>query len=155
MLKKGRQLKSEPASIENIKRFFVNNPHDDFVLIEDAFRAWGRKDPEDMEKNKQWLSNVLYHLRYWNLISPVYSYDSGRKKLDKLRLTLKGKQALGRLEDESKPENGNSHAVSTNGKLTLGQVMAEIPRIKQENPGLTIKFEVTLDETKKGSSVAP
>ena len=155
MSKKGRQLKSEPASIENVKRFFTNNPNDDSVAIEDAFRAWGRKSPEDMERNKQWLSNVLYHLRYWNLISPVYSYASGRKKLDKLRLTLKGKQSLGRLEGENKPENGSRHTLNENGKLTLGQVISEMPRIKEENPGLNIKFEVVLNEMKKDSGANP
>lgn len=144
-MKSNKKIKSESASIENVKRFFSTTPNDDVVSIAEAFRAWGRQNPENMEANKAWLSNVLYHLKYHNLIAPVYAFSSGRRKLDELRLTLKGKRALGRLEDTNKNENGT--IPSTNGSsnpYSFNDVMKIIAKLRKENPDYEITFDVKL-----------
>lgn len=133
---KRRIIKTREAAIENVKRFFSNSPDVDSISIEEAFVAWGRPDPENAQAHKAWLSNMLFHLKYHNLVTPIYSFDSGRKRLTELQLTLEGKKSLGRIESANEPRNGER-------TVSLGEVMKAIPKIKKENPDFNITFSVT------------
>lgn len=140
-----KKIKSKDSAIENVKRFFSNTPNDDVVSIVDAFVAWGRPNPENTEANKAWLSNILFHLKYHNLITPIYTFNSGRKKLDKLQLTLAGKRALGRIEGNSDSDNGISLHTSSNGSsMSFTDVMKIVAKLRKENPDYEITFDVKL-----------
>lgn len=134
-----KKIKSREASVENVKRFFSNTPNNDVVSINDAFLAWGRD--LNNEDNKAWLSNLLFHLKYHNLITPIYSLISGRRKLDQLRLTLEGKRALGRIEGSTNNEvqtrtNGNISSLSI---IDLTKLMAQFQKENKDN------YEITFD----------
>ena len=135
------KIKSKDASVENVKRFFLNTPNDDIVSINDAFLAWGR-DLSNVD-NKAWLSNLLSHLKYHNLITPIYSVINGRRKLDKLRLTLEGKRALGRIEGSvnSKDKIPTNENVNS---LSIADVMKIVARLRRENSDYDITFDVKL-----------
>lgn len=139
-MQKGRIIKTKGAAVENVKRFFSNAPDADSISIEEAIIAWGRPDPEDIEAHKAWLSNVLFHLKYHDLVTPVYSFDSGRKKLKALRLTLEGKKSLGRIGTVKEAENGEE-------TLSLDEVIKAIPKLRKENPDFNIVFNVTQKES--------
>ncbi|KKQ43429.1 MAG: hypothetical protein US60_C0002G0037 [Microgenomates group bacterium GW2011_GWC1_37_8] len=140
-----RKIKSKDASIANVKRLFSNAPDKDTISIEDAFIAWDRPNPEDVEANKAWLSNMLYHLKYHNLLTPVYSFSSGRKKLEKLQLTLEGKKALGRIEGEQNSEIGSiTSSKKADESHSFIDVMKIIAKLREDNPEYDITFDVKL-----------
>lgn len=146
-MKNSKKIKSEITSIENVKRFFANSPDVDEISLAKAFLAWGRPNPDNIEGNKAWLSNMLSHLKYHDLLVPVYTFDSGRKKLSKLRLTLKGKKMLGRIEGtqyvENAPiaiKNGSANSIS------VEDIMRVLPKLRQDNPEFNITFSVTPKE---------
>lgn len=140
MLQKAK-YKSKPSAIETVRRLFSSSPNDDFVLIEDAFRAAGR-DIEKVEENKAWLSNKLPTLKYHNLLTVHYSYDTGRRKLDKLQLTLEGKRSLGRIDEPSSEGNGE---IATNGNTSsIIDIMNIVAKLQKKHPEFDITFDVKL-----------
>ena len=140
-----RKVKNKETAIENVKRLFSNAPKDDSIFIKEAFEAWGRPDPDDMEANKAWLSNMLFHLKYHNLLKPVYSFSSGRKKLDRLQLTLEGKKILGRIEGEHKSDsNNNVLPKKSEEPLSFNDVMKIVANLRKDNPEYDITFDIKL-----------
>jgi hypothetical protein len=131
-------IKSKSAGIETLKRFFSHTSADE-VSIEEAFQAAGRPI-EKPEANKAWLSNKLTTLKYHNLLSVNYAYDSGRRKLDKLRLTLEGKRALGRIEESSHDNN----EVKTNGSTSIADIMKTVAQLRKSYPEFDITFDIKL-----------
>lgn len=143
-MKTGKKLKSKPASIENVKRFFSNTPDSDSVSVDDAFVSWGR-NLEKKKANMAWLSNVLFHLKYHNLIKPVYDYGSGRKKLDAIQLTFEGKRALGRIEGNSDEDFTSSTPTNSHSNSkTITDVMKIVAKLRQDNPEYDVTFDVKL-----------
>lgn len=135
-----RKIKNLDSAIDNVKRFFSNSPDSDVVSIEDAFKAWGRPET-DPEKNKAWLSNVLFHLKYHDLVSPIYSYSHGRKRIEKLQLTMKGKKVLGRIgiDDDTAVQNKSN-------LISIEDILKALPKLRQENPDFNITFSVSPKE---------
>lgn len=140
-MKQTAKYKSRPAAIETVKRLFSASPNDDFVLINDAFRAAGR-DIEKVVENKAWLSNKLPTLKYHNLLTVHYSYDTGRRKLDKLQLTLEGKRALGRIDESAREENGAS--VRNGETSSITDIMKIVAHLQKKHPEFEITFDVKL-----------
>ena len=138
-----RVIKKEDSSIDNVKRFFSTSLNSDVVSIEEAFKAWGRPD-SDPEKNKAWLSNVLFHLKYHDLVTPVYSYTHGRKRIEKIQLTLKGKKALGRIG--SATESESKERVEQNGEIKIEDILKALPKLRKENPDFNITLSVSPKE---------
>lgn len=139
------KIRLKKSAIENVKRLFINSPNEDVVSLKDALRSWGRPDPENVEANKPWLSNLMTHLSYHNLVVPVYSYGDGRKKLDKLQLTIEGKRALGRIAEDVDKTNQNSYVTSGYGNcVDFKNVTDVIARLKRANPEFEIVFEMRL-----------
>ncbi len=138
------KYKTKSSAIDNVKRIFSNTPADS-VSLQDAFQAWGR-DLEKFEENKSWLSNIMTHLKYHNLIVPTYSSKTGYRKLDKLQLTLEGKKALGRTDGNyehdstliTNPMNDNHIP------LDIKNVMRMVSQLRKENPDYEIMFDVKL-----------
>jgi len=138
-----RKIKTKEAAIENVKRLFSNTPEKDSVSIKDAFVAWQRPNPENVEENKAWLSNMLFHLKYHNLLNPVYSYRSGRKTLDKLQLTFEGKKALGMINSELGTSDTDT-SINNGLSLSFTDVMKIIAKLRKDNPDYEITFDVRL-----------
>ena len=136
-------MKTRESAIENVKRIFTNTA-EDVVSLQDAYIAWGR-NTENEVKNKEWLSNKLTYLKYHNLVKPVYSYKSGRRKLEKLQLTLEGKRELGRIEDSPHTNSVASLAIkSDDNPLSIADAMKIVAKLRKENPDYEISFDVKL-----------
>lgn len=138
------KVRSKKSSIENVKRLFSNSPDNDEISLEEAFRSWGRTNPENVEAHKPWLSNVMTHLTYHNLVRSVYSYDEGRRKLKGIALTHEGKRALGRVEGHADHQDISSD--NGNGTFSVGNVMKIVASLRKDNPEYEITFDVKLKE---------
>jgi hypothetical protein len=139
------KYKSIEATKENLKRIFVNSPSADTISLEDAFVGWGRPDPNDIEKNKGWLSSELVHFKYHNLLSPMYSFSNGRRRLVKLQLTLDGKKALGRIQTEQQTEQKIETRMNGNQvPVTFADVTRLVAQFKKNNPEYEVNFDVKL-----------
>jgi hypothetical protein len=139
------KIKTKESSIENVKRLF-SNTSEDSTSIHEAYAAWGR-DLEKVEDNKSWLSNLLTHLKYHNLVVPVYAFKSGHRMLDGLRLTIEGKKALGRIEDSAIGSMGNSSTPEgSSSNSTLTDVMKTIAKLRRQYPEFQITFDIKLKE---------
>ncbi len=141
------------AATETVKRLFSNSPNSDVISIDEVFVAAGRGELSQ-ERNMAWLSNKLTHLKYNGLVKALYTYD-GRKKLDRLQLTLEGKKALGRV-DAGSPTGQNEerpHALDNivvGGSASLEDVANAVQSFQDQNPKYEVIFEVKL---RKGSLV--
>lgn len=136
------KYKSKDSAIEVLKRLFSSSPNDDFVNINDAFHAAGR-DIEKEAENKAWISNKLPTLKFHNLITVKYSYDTGHRKLDRLFLTLEGKRALGRIGDTINEINKNVNY--GNGSIdSIVDIMNIVAQLKKKHPEFDITFDVRL-----------
>lgn len=150
---KNKKIRSKNVAIENVKTFFSNTPNDDVASLEDAFRAWGRPNPENIEENKAWLSNKLTALKYHNLVTPIYVHKDGRRKLEKLRLTLEGKKALGRIEGYSEDDknNENSHSKNSgNSSNDFSDIYKKVAEWQKNHQEFEVEFNVKLKNTNKG-----
>lgn len=139
-----RKIKSREASVENVRRIFANTPNKDSIKLKEAFVAWERPNPDNIDKNKAWLSNMLYHLKYHNLLTPIYSYNKGRKTLDSLKLTLEGKKALGRIKNYEETKNGDPHDEQKFNTPSFIDVMKIVAKLREDNPDYAITFDVKL-----------
>lgn len=130
------------AAIENIKTLF-RNTDSDMLSIEEAAKAWGREDIPK-EKNKIWMGIRLTHLKYHNLVQPIYSRRNSRRVLDKIQLTLEGKKALGLVDsggqnpDEIRPLDSNIKSPS--------DVMKIVSQFQKTHSEYQITFDIRLKE---------
>ncbi len=134
------KIKSRPSVEAMVRKFFANTQGDS-VSLDDAFRNWGR-DTENEAKNKQWLSNKLPHMKYYNLVEPVYAYRNTRRVLDKLHLTQEGKRIMDRTANGTVSVAETPMPMHTNGKLTLDDFLKAVPQIRGDHPELEINVEV-------------
>ncbi len=135
------KFKSKESAIDAVKRMFASNPIDDTVSIEQIFSTWGRPQDVKHEINKGWLSNKLTALKHHNLVVPLYKFEDGRKKLDKIQLTTEGKRALGRIINSHEHEDISKRP---NVVFSIGDVMAIVAKLKKDNPEYEINFDVRL-----------
>lgn len=135
---------SRDTSIETVRRLFSAKPDEDVVSVQDAFFAVGR-DIEKIKENKDWLSNKLTHLKYHNLVKPVYSFKSGYRTLEKIQLTLEGKKALGRFEEDHVNNDMSTLTINSNGSSpSFTNLMKIVAKLRKENPDYEITFDVRL-----------
>jgi hypothetical protein len=137
-----KKYKSLGAATETLRRFFANNPDTDEITINDIFEATGRGD-KDAGNNMAWLSNKLTTLRYHNLVDSTYSYH-GRRKLEKISLTLAGKRALMRVQDGVRPEIVSVPHLGTpvKGKVSINDALAIVKELKEEYPDFEIELTI-------------
>ena len=135
---------SEGAATETLQRIYSNSPDSDVVRLGDIFIATERT-AIDEGTNRNWLANKMTQLRYHNLINPVYRFD-GRKRLDGVQLTIKGKRALGRLDAdliEDVTENTNITPLKTGvSSLTLDDILEAVATLQEKHSGWDIQFTV-------------
>lgn len=139
--------KSRSTAVHMLKRIFKNTP-EDFINLEGVFNAWGR-DLSKLEDNKSWFSNKIPHLKYHELVTPVYSYGNGPRRLEGIELTLEGKRELGRTGETVSINNGvspltNGHIAS---KVTLEGAMDIVKQLKEVYKDT---YEITFDVKLKG-----
>lgn len=141
--------KTRSTAVQMLKRIFKNTP-EDFISLEGVFNAWGR-DLNKLEENKSWFSNKVPHLKYHELVTPVYSYGNGPRRLEGIELTLEGKRELGRIGGSIEAtQEVLPLAAYTNGhnsKVTLEGAMDVIKQLKEAYKDT---YEITFDVKLKG-----
>jgi hypothetical protein len=139
------KYKSRASMEGTVKRFFAHTS-DDTLSLDDAFNAWGR-DMTEVEKNKQWFSNKLTNMKYYNLVTPVYTVRNNRRVLEQIQLTLEGKRVMGRVGENGITENGVQPSINGNGKkIDFKEAMDMIKELKRQNPDFEITFTAKLRE---------
>lgn len=136
--------KSRATAVQNLKRMFKNTP-EDHISLQDVFVAWGRDLSKEVD-NKAWLSNKLTHIKYHDLITPVYSYNTRPRRLERLELTLEGKRELGRIgatgsSDENSTPSSNGHS-----SASLADLTKLVKQFQKENAEFEVTFSVRLKE---------
>jgi hypothetical protein len=91
------KYRSKETAIDNLRQFF-SKMEQDAITLEEAVKAWGGRENYSNEQNENWIRNKLTHLKYHNLIKPVYKLRNGRRVFDRIQLTLEGKKAIRRIE---------------------------------------------------------
>jgi hypothetical protein len=142
-------IRSRSAAIHILSRLFANTSAD-FIPLVEVFRAWGRPNPENLELHKGWLSNVMIHLKHYNLVTPGYSFGHGPRKLKEIRLTTEGKRALGRLSEIKNISDVNVDLKYSMQNPTVSDVLNVIRSFKKQNQDfdVTFSFDVKLKDVK-------
>ncbi len=130
---------SRESAIDTAKQIF-SRTQGDSVTPREAAVAWGREAMSEKD-NRRWLDNKMIHLKYHNLIMPVYSRRNSRRVLDRIQLTLDGKRAIGRIET-TKDDTHKSLQL-------LSDLTKQVAKFRQDNPDYQIIFEVKLKEVKE------
>lgn len=142
---KSKTMVSEKAAIQLLGRLFTN-PGSDELTLEQAYEAAGRGD-RDPETNRNWLNTVIVKLRQHSLISTIDKYENSRTKLDKLRITAVGRNALGWPSNNFMPANVGYVSVPTKPQAMSSTDLAKaIAVFRNENPDFDVVFEVKLKE---------
>lgn len=163
IIKMYMKYKKEQSAIKNLKRIFRNTPESDSILLDDIYPIFGR-DLTKAKSNKNWITNVMSHLRYHNLIASTYTYYTGKRVLSGLQLTMKGKKALGRIDTSTKDYDflGAPNAVYplSNNNLfkipdltemkmerdldNVSNILKAIAKLKNDHPEFEIIFDMKL-----------
>ncbi len=159
------KYKSKQSSIRNLKKFFSSVPDSDSITLEDAYKAFNR-DLSKTQSNKNWITNLMTHLKWNNLVLPVYSSsDAGRRILIGLQLTMEGKKCLGRIQPVA-TINQNHLSYSKSFELpslddmfthpnavekrpvesldSVSDIMKAIAKLKENHPEFEIIFDMKL-----------
>lgn len=134
------KMRSLEASTESIKRIFGEDENTFFVTVEQAANNAGRGNKSRVE-NVSWLSTLANHLKYHDLVKVIYSYR-GRKRLDGLQLTAKGREIIGHSELIS--ENDVAGDNKTPRQISFSDVMKVVAKLRTDNPEYDIVFDVKL-----------
>lgn len=143
------KYKSKQSSTRNLKVFFKNMPESDSVTLQEAYVAFGR-DLSKEQSNKNWITNLMTHLKWHNLIIPTYSTsDAGRRVLKGFGLTMEGKRALGRIEVAKVGEYmqpNTTYLLPNQGEreIEVSDIMNAIAKLKEKHPEFEISFDMKL-----------
>lgn len=132
---------SKESAINTTKQLF-SSTETDAVTLTEAAKAWGREDYSE-KKNRRWLDNKMTHLKYHNLITPVYIRRNSRRILDKIQLTLEGKKAIGKIESQ----NDKVSVGTMTDDISFNEVMKLISKLRETNPEYQITFDIKLKGT--------
>jgi len=131
---------NQNSATNTLKRFFAQSPESDEVTLQDIWRATGRTH-YDEPANLAWLYNKMSLLRYYNLIDTKYKMD-GRKKIDRLALTLEGKRILGRVTGGDKSQAPVGRPSSR--VVTLQAIAEDIDEFMRQNPSIRLDLDIKL-----------
>jgi hypothetical protein len=116
----------------------------DEVTLAEAV-AIDRREADSKEKNIVWLRNNLHRWKKQGIAEPIYTsaydpapYKGARRRLAGIRLTVRGKQLLG------KPV---SHSDMTH--MTLKDALIAVARLQKEHPDFEIRLEIKRKNEKK------
>lgn len=141
----GTYNKSEEAAINTLRRFFAGSPDSDEVAVADIFRLTGRNMSQE-KKNRDWLANKLSTMRSYDLIDTVYAYE-GRRKVDKIKLTILGKRALGRIPSDQLPRGDDlilppDINPPADRNVSLETVYRDVKILKKQLPSFNVIFKL-------------
>lgn len=136
------KYRSREACIDNVKRIFSGTSKNS-VSTEFIYESWGR-NPNEEERNKAWLSTLLTHLKYYDLVQPQYTMQNSRRVLSGVKLTDEGKRVLKREDELFKNENANDQDTS----VELFSVMDKIAKFQKKYPEFDITFSIKLKDEK-------
>lgn len=147
------KYKTKISAIKNLKKFFINSPQYDSIKLEDAYLAFNR-DLSQKESNKRWITNLLTHLKYHDLVTSVYSSKTGKRVLIGLQLTMEGKRAIGRIQANTEPREESSRAAAAlaDTKVDILNVMKIVAKLREDNQEYEIVFDVRLKKDSTHSS---
>ena len=135
---------SEKAAIQLLGRLFSSADSDELTLDE-AYVAAGRADISP-ETNRNWLNGVLAKLRDYALVTTIDKYENSRSKLDKIKLTMAGKTALGWSSVDSITTPTSTPAPLRRAVATYNDVAKAVAEFRNNNPDFEVIFEVKLKE---------
>jgi hypothetical protein len=143
-MKKPKNYISNTAAIENLKRLFATSPNADQLSLEELFIAAGRDLGND-QTNRNWLANKLTQLKYHDLVLPVYKYGQ-RKELVAVKLSLKGKNALGRLSPQP---NGGERLLpaAISGDVNTLDLANAVRTFRDNYPEFEVIFDIRLKKS--------
>lgn len=142
---KSKTMVSEKAAIQLLSRLFIDPAYDEITLAQ-AYNAAGRGDQNPVQ-NRNWLNTVIVKLRQHSLISTVDKYENSRTKLDKLRITAVGRNALGWPSNNFMPANVGYVNVPTKYPAMSSTDLAKAVAVfRNDNPDFDVIFEVKLKE---------
>lgn len=136
-----RIYKTKEAAVDNLRKFYSSTSSDK-LTTDEAIIAWGR-DPLDQEKNRAWFSTLLGHLKYHNLVKPVYSMRNSRRVLDGIRLTNEGCRVLDRAEYNDSHDN-NGYSVQK--RVDEFDLMKNVADFRKNHPEYEVMFSIKLKE---------
>jgi len=140
---------SQRFAIKTLEKLFSGTENDK-LSFDEIISAWGGRENFPREKNKAWLGNKMTHLKYRNLIKPIYKHnDNNRRVFDGIQLTLEGKKGLGRIQGESLDKSEGPTSQNNAGAsetLSFLDVMKTISTMKEKYPEYEITFNVKLKD---------
>lgn len=131
-----RKLKRRESVIDNVKRLFKNSPDKSEISLEEAFVSWGRKNPKNMDLHKAWVSNLLFHLKFYGFVEAVYEHSNSRRKLVGMRLTEEGRHAIGR--------SSINHPSEKTSPTSLNEMTELVKKWQAENEEYEVNFDIRL-----------
>ena len=135
--------RSREACESNLKKIF-SNTESDTITVKEACLVWGR-DPSNEEENKRWFSTLLTHLKYQNLVKPVYAMNNSRRTLNGIKLTIEGRKVLGRdeyVDDEGNKQNGAGAKAPGEFDITK-----QVTEWKKSHPEWGVKLKLWLKDS--------
>jgi hypothetical protein len=139
MVKRTMKYVSLTAATETLRVFFPSYPSSgDVASLREIYMAAGR-DLDQAEQNKNWVGNKLTHLKYHDLVKPLYAYsDDRRKVLDRIQLTKRGRDALAGPAPEESPKGGEDEG----REVTLESIAKDIKLFEKLNPSIALDLSI-------------
>lgn len=141
--------KSKPSAVKNLKKLFMYSPESDSIVLSEAYTAFGR-DLTKEKINHNWMTNLMTHLKWHNLIIPTYSTsDTGRRVLKGIQLTMEGKRSIGRIESAKEgdvllPNTAYEFHSQSEREISVSDIMKAIAKLKETHPEFEIIFDMKL-----------
>lgn len=137
--------------MKNLRRLFLYSPESDSISLEQAYTAFNR-DLSKEQSNKNWITNLMTHLKWHNLILPTYGVNNGGKRVLKgLELTMEGKKGLGRIETPQKEFDAfgvmrtNFSEFKVEHELdNVSSILKAIAKLRENHPEFEIVFDMKL-----------
>jgi hypothetical protein len=130
-------LKHSTAILQTIELF--SRTSEESITPQQAYEAAGRS-LYNPSRNKVWLRDRLTDLRKYGLIETTYSLSKGQRKLERILLTTRGKEAVGRKNTT------NTARLDEDRAPTWEELTDMVKRYRRVNPDQTIKLESSLKE---------
>jgi hypothetical protein len=140
-MKKAKNLISEKAAVQLLKRLFAD-AKSEVMTLDEVYAAAGRAE-RNSDTNRNWLNGILAKLRHYKLVETIDKYENSRSKLDKLKLTIAGKTAIGWPVDTG--ADVSSHTPVQRG-MTYNDLAKAVAAFRNENSDFDVVFEVKLKE---------
>lgn len=141
---------SYSTALKQIQELFSNTSKDSITALE-AYEA-GKRPLDTPKRNKVWLRDRLTDLKKYELVEPTYIIQKGQKKLDRICLTAKGKQALKETKNDVEntkpsllplPEKVKQEVTNVKNNASTIEVAVQLmTKLSQENPNRKVTYDI-------------